>query len=363
MKNFGINENHKIYLIDYENNPAHANAGGLTLGATPPSPQSKIKIDYESSPANSKIKLKLLYDNDSWLVSTVGSDCRLGGGKSIKVVKDKIYFISTENDSSYLYSLDLNGKIQKLTEADASVDCFDISSDENKIFYIGMKNYKLQEIYELENNISKQITDFDNNLRSVRGEAPTLEGNSPKDAVAPEKKKVISKQISAFNNKIFENFKISAPEKVLFETNGDTTEGFVIKPVDYDETKTYPAILDIHGGPKTVYGNIFYHEMQVWANLGYFVFFCNPHGSDGKGNIFADIRGKYGTVDYEDIMNWTEYVLKSYPIDKNRVGVTGGSYGGYMTNWIIGHTDRFKCAVSQRSISNWISKFGATDIG
>ncbi len=295
MKKFGINENHKLYLVDY----------------TLDSPQSETK-------------LKLLYDNDSWLISTVGSDCRLGGGKSIKIVEDIIYYISTENDSSYLYSLDLNGKAKKLTEANGSVDCFDVNSHKN-IFYVGMEDYKLQEIYELTNSKSKQISNF--------------------------------------NEDISNKFKISLPEKILFKTNGDETEGFIIKPVDYDENKIYPAILDIHGGPKTVYGNVFYHKMQVWANLGYFVFFCNPHGSDGKGNKFADIRGKYGTIDYEDIMNWTDYVLGKYPIDKNRLAVTGGSYGGFMTNWIIGHTDRFKCAASQRSISNWISKFGTTDIG
>jgi dipeptidyl aminopeptidase/acylaminoacyl peptidase len=94
------------------------------------------------------------------------------------------------------------------------------------------------------------------------------------------------------------------------------------------------------------------------------VFFCNPRGSDGRGDKFADIRGKYGSIDYEDIMRFTDLVLDKYPfIDEDRVGVTGGSYGGFMTNWIIGHTNRFKAAVSQRSISNWISKFGTTDIG
>lgn len=337
MKAYGMNENHKIYLIDYNEN---------------------FNDEINS-------KLNLLYDNDSWLVSTVGSDCRLDGGKSIKVLEDKLYFISTENDSSYLYSLDLDGNILKLTEANGSVDCFDINSEKN-IFYVGMKNYELQEIYELENKNSKQITAFDNNLKGIRGEATTQKGNSPKDAVALENIKNFSVQITDFNKEIFEKFKISVPEKILFETNGDTTEGFVIKPTDYDETdknKIYPAILDIHGGPKTVYGNVFYHEMQVWANLGYFVFFCNPHGSDGKGNKFADIRGKYGTIDYDDIMKWTDYVLENYSIDKERVAVTGGSYGGFMTNWIIGHTDRFKCAASQRSISNWISKFCTTDIG
>ncbi len=287
MKNFGINENHQIYTFD------------------------------------EKEGLKLLYNNDTWLANTVGSDCRFGGGKNFKVIKDKFYFVSTLNDSSYLNILDLSGKHEILNTDDGSVDCFDIAN--NQIFYIGLRDHKLQEIYKLQNKVSEKISNF--------------------------------------NDQIFENYKISIPEKFIFETNGDKTEGFVIKPVDFEEGKSYPAILDIHGGPKTVYGSVFYHEMQVWANMGYFVFFTNPHGSDGKGNIFADIRGKYGTIDYVDLMNFTDFVLDKYEIDKDRIGVTGGSYGGFMTNWIIGHTDRFKCAASQRSISNWISKFGTTDIG
>ena len=287
MKDFGINENHKLYLIDKDKN------------------------------------INLLFENDTWLSCTVGSDCRLGGGKSFKIIDNKLFFLSTMADSVYLNSIDTKGKHQVLCSEDGSIDFFDIAN--NKIYYVGMRNYGLQEIYILENSSSKKI--------------------------------------SSFNGKIFENYEISRPEIFDFTTNGDITKGFVIYPINYDKNKKYPAILDIHGGPKTAYGNIFYHEMQVWANMGYFVIFTNPHGSDGYGNIFADIRGKYGTVDYEDLMNFVDYVVEKYPIDKNRLGVTGGSYGGYMTNWIIGHTDRFKCAVSQRSISNWISKFGTTDIG
>lgn len=287
MKDFGINENHKLYLIDKDKN------------------------------------INLLFENDTWLSCTVGSDCRLGGGKSFKIIDNKLFFLSTIADSVYLNSIDTKGKHQVLCSEDGSIDFFDIAN--NKIYYVGMRNYALQEIYILENSSSKKI--------------------------------------SSFNEKIFENYEISRPEIFDFTTNGDITKGFVIYPVNYDKNKKYPAILDIHGGPKTAYGNIFYHEMQVWANMGYFVIFTNPHGSDGYGNTFADIRGKYGTVDYEDLMNFVDYVVEKYPIDKNRLGVTGGSYGGYMTNWIIGHTDRFKCAVSQRSISNWISKFGTTDIG
>lgn len=287
MKEYGINENHKIYLID------------------------------------SKKNITLLYENDTWLACTVGSDCKLGGGKSFKVVENKLYFLSTIVDSVYLNSLDINGNFKIISSEKGSIDFFDIVNDE--IYYVGMRNYNLQELYKLENNSSIKL--------------------------------------SFFNEEINKKYKISRPEVFDFMTNGDTTKGFVIYPTDFDANKTYPAILDIHGGPKTTYGDVYYHEMQVWANMGYFVIFTNPHGSDGYGNKFADIRGKYGTIDYEDLMNFTDYVLEKYPIDKSRVGVTGGSYGGYMTNWIIGHTDRFKCAASQRSISNWISKFGTTDIG
>ena len=138
----------------------------------------------------------------------------------------------------------------------------------------------------------------------------------------------------------------------------------MLLPKDFDPEKRYPAVFDIHGGPKTVYGPVFYHEMQVWAGKGYFVFFCNPKGSDGRDNEFSDIFGDYGGTDYRNLMDFTDAVLEKYPqIDKKRVCETGGSYGGFMTNWIIGHTDRFCCAASQRSISNWLSFCGTSDIG
>jgi acylaminoacyl-peptidase len=104
--------------------------------------------------------------------------------------------------------------------------------------------------------------------------------------------------------------------------------------------------------------------MQVWASRGWFVFFCNPRGSEGYGEEFADLRGKYGTIDYEDLMEFTDFVLKQYPqIDAARLGAAGGSYGGFMCNWIEGHTDRFAAIASQRSVSNWVSDFGCSEIG
>ncbi|MBR5806610.1 MAG: S9 family peptidase [Oscillospiraceae bacterium] len=174
----------------------------------------------------------------------------------------------------------------------------------------------------------------------------------------------VEEKLTSFNDAVYEDVSTVVPDYFTYENDGVELDGWVLKPVDFDENKKYPAIFDIHGGPKTVFGDVIYHEMQVWANMGYFVFFTNPRGGDGRGNEFADIRGRYGKEDYSDLMKFTDVVLEKYPqIDKEKVGVTGGSYGGFMTNWIIGHTDRFAAAASQRSISNWVSMAYISDIG
>lgn len=150
----------------------------------------------------------------------------------------------------------------------------------------------------------------------------------------------------------------------FLNTDGVDIDGFVMKPVGYEPGKRYPGILHIHGGPKMVFGPGFHHEMQLWAASGFFVCYCNPGGSCGKGNAFADLQGKYGEVDFRDLMEFTDEVLRRYPeIDADRMGVAGGSYGGFMTNWVIGHTDRFRCAVSQRSIANYVGDYLLSDIG
>ncbi|MBW5396878.1 S9 family peptidase [Brachyspira pilosicoli] len=289
MKKYGLNENSSFYLIDENNN------------------------------------INLLYHYDNGLGNMIGTDCSFGSGNDIRVYKDKIYFVGTENENAHIKCLDLKGNINTITNKKGAVNCFDISND--NIYFIGFRDLKLEEIYSINNGLEKQLT--------------------------------------FFNKAILKEKSLSIPDKVSFKTpNNFEIDGWVLKPINYDENKKYPAILDIHGGPKTAYGEIFFNEMQVWSNMGYFVFFCNPRGSEGKGNAFADIRKIYGTIDYEDIMKFTDVVLEKYTnIDKDRIGVTGGSYGGFMVNWIIGHTNRFKCAASQRSISNWIDDFGTTDIG
>ncbi|MDX9916505.1 MAG: S9 family peptidase [Gudongella sp.] len=256
--------------------------------------------------------------------SSVGSDSRFGSGRAIKIEGEHLYLVSTYGYSSQLYRIGLDGILETLTTGKGSVDDFDVSGD--KIFFTGMRNLELQEIYTVSCRVEEKLTNL--------------------------------------NTDVLSNKELSVPEEIVIHNGTTELTGWVMRPYNYDKSKVYPAILNIHGGPKTVFGTVYFHEMQYWAGQGYIVFYMNPRGSDGYGDNFSDIRGKYGTVDYEDLMLFTDIVFEKHPeIDRFNVGVTGGSYGGYMTNWIIGHTNKFKAAASQRSISNWISFFGTSDIG
>lgn len=166
------------------------------------------------------------------------------------------------------------------------------------------------------------------------------------------------------NKSFFESHAVAEPERFWYKSVKDwDIQGWYVPPVD--ATEKHPAILYIHGGPHVSYGETFFHEMQALAGAGYGVIMLNPRGGSGYGQEFvASILDNYGDEDYQDLMNGTDYVLENYPsIDQERVYVAGGSYGGFMTNWIITHTDRFKAAVTQRCISNWISFYGTSDIG
>ena len=177
-------------------------------------------------------------------------------------------------------------------------------------------------------------------------------------------------EISFLNEKVLEDKYVADPVLVSYESEGLKLHGWVLLPEGFrsvsegGEKASIPAILDVHGGPRCVYTSAFFHEMQVWVSRGYAVFFTNIKGSDGRGDEFADIRGDYGNTDFRNLMDFTDEVLRLFPeIDPERVCETGGSYGGFMTNWIITHTDRFTACASQRSISNWISKTFISDIG
>ncbi|MBQ4253641.1 MAG: S9 family peptidase, partial [Erysipelotrichaceae bacterium] len=273
---------------------------------------------YKLSYDGSKCELYATYGYG--LGSSVGSDLRYGGGESDAMIGDDYYFVSTRFDSSYLYCLK-DGKISEVIKREGSIDSFAMS--EKNFAMVAMYDMAGQELYDIN-----------------------------------------CKKLSHFNDRVLRGKYVAQPQILNFiNADGIEIHGFVLKPIDYDPKKKYPVIIDIHGGPKTVTGPVFYHEMQYWASLGYFVIYCNPRGSDGRGE-FMDIMGKYGTIDYEDLMAFCDRALEAYPaMDSENFFETGGSYGGFMTNWIIGHTDRFRACVSQRSISNWFSFYGVADIG
>jgi dipeptidyl aminopeptidase/acylaminoacyl peptidase len=172
-----------------------------------------------------------------------------------------------------------------------------------------------------------------------------------------------SHKLTGVNEALLRGIDLGEIEEVWFKgPAGNDLQGWILKPPGFDPSRKYPAILEIHGGPLTQYGNFFMHEFYYLAAQGYVVFFSNPRGGRGYGEAHAGaIWGAHGTADHADLMAWTDVVMGQPYIDPERMGVTGGSYGGYMTNWIIGHTDRFGAAVTQRSISNRISGWGSKD--
>lgn len=140
-------------------------------------------------------------------------------------------------------------------------------------------------------------------------------------------------------------------------------EGWLMKPHGLEQGRRYPLVLSIHGGPHGQYGNVYFHEFQLLAGQGYWVLFTNPRGSTGYGHAFTyATRGRWGDEDYQDLMNAVDEVIRrTGQVDTTRMAVLGGSYGGFMTNWIIGHTRRFAVAETDRSISNWFSWYGSSD--
>jgi dipeptidyl aminopeptidase/acylaminoacyl peptidase len=172
-------------------------------------------------------------------------------------------------------------------------------------------------------------------------------------------------RLTTFNDALLSEIDLSSLEYMPYTgAGGWPMDGWIMKPCNFDASKKYPLIVEIHGGPATQYGYGFFHEMQLLTAEGYVVLFTNPRGSCGYGREFSlAVRGAWGDKDSLDILAGVDALLQKGYIDEERMGVTGGSYGGYMTNWLIGHTDRFRVAITDRSVTNLASDFGSCDFG
>ncbi len=170
-------------------------------------------------------------------------------------------------------------------------------------------------------------------------------------------------QLTRVNDALFSQLDLSPPEEIWYDSfDGKKINAWIQKPPGFNAATKYPMIVEIHGGPHTAYGHILYHEMLWMAAKGYVVLYTNPRGSTSYGQDFANvIQYRYPGDDYKDIMAGVDFVLKRGYVDEKRMGVTGGSGGGLLTNWTVTQTDRFQAAVSQRSVADWISFWYSAD--
>jgi dipeptidyl aminopeptidase/acylaminoacyl peptidase len=179
-------------------------------------------------------------------------------------------------------------------------------------------------------------------------------------------------QLTSVGKGFAEGRELVAPERfTAVSKDGSEVEAWIIRPAGFAEGKRYPVLVNIHGGPFTQYGNGFFDEFQVYAGGGYAVVYSNPRGSSGYSEDWGraimgpgELGPGWGSVDVEDVMAVTDTALEQFDFcDPERVGVMGGSYGGFMTSWIVGHTNRFKAACSERAVNNFVSMYGSSDIG
>lgn len=259
--------------------------------------------------------------------ASILTDVLLGNGGGLQVRGGRPYFAGTWREEVRVYTVDEQGNVSAVVDQDGPVVVHGYAVTAGGIYYSALSGLDHTELF----------------LRTWAGG---------------------TERLTDYNEAHWSGLSLSVPERLSYtDAYGFEIVGYVLRPRTERAGQRYPAILDIHGGPSDAYGLVFSHQMQYLAAHGYYVFWCNPTGSTGGGRAFSEIRGGTGGSDYEDIMGFTDLVLASYPaIDPARVGVTGGSYGGFMTNWIIGHTGRFAAAASCRSTANNITEAANKDI-
>ena len=243
----------------------------------------------------------------------------------------QIHFKINDHGATHICRVSLDGVVERVTEGKMTVGDYSVSEDSSVIAF----------------NSSDFATPYELWVRDGDGQ----------------------RRITDMSKALMRRLKVSEPEEFWFKaSDGAEVQGWIIRPHGFEEGERYPTLVEIHGGPRGAYGydlSSATHEFQVLASHGFAVVFTNPRASTGYGEEFARVvSGHWGERDYEDIMEAVDHVVENYAfVDPERLGCLGGSYGGYMTNWIVGHTDRFKAAVTMRSISNWYSLMGTSDIG
>lgn len=301
-------------------------------------------------------EVKHLWDIDRSIGSGLGSDCRSDAGRSGPYWSSDsraLYFTLTDKRTSGIYKTSLDKPHVELVAGAVP----------GNINYCG-------KFPPVTNSFVMRALEDGKLLFGINCNSPVNPGDiyaieMPGDICGPISESCPLQQVTAVNEDVLSGLYLVTPEPFTFRsTDGLELDGWMMKPAGFEEGNKYPAIIQIHGGPHSAYGEAFFHEFQLLCSRGFGVFYCNPRGSSGYGKKFADgVIGDWGGMDYQDIMSLKHYADKVPWVDSGKMGVIGGSYGGYMTNWIVGHTDEFAAAVTLRSISNMYTKYGVSDIG
>src|SRR5258708_18341232 len=241
--------------------------------------------------------------------------------------RDYVYFGAAVGGDTHLFRVPAGGgRVERITQGDRSLGSFSFSEAFDRVAYTATDAMHPAEVF---------VAGTDG-----RGEVKR----------------------SALNQPWLNDVQLSAAERIRFHSqDGAEVEGWVVLP--RTSTGPFPLVLCMHGGPHGAYGNHFDFEFQLLASNGYAVLFTNPRGSTGYGEKFLWATwGGWGKLDYQDVMAGVDYALGHYPLDAKRLGVTGYSYGGFLTNWVITQTDRFRAAIAGAGVSNWLSDYGTADI-
>ncbi len=264
------------------------------------------------------------------------------------------------------------GKLANLTEKfDRSVGSV-VWSRDGKSIYFDADDQGYHPIYQIgiAGGEPKKLTDKCFDMLAGAGANSLITRrtnfNMPYELVKMDLNGKNAKQLTNLNTEKLAALQMNTAEEFWFDgANKTKVHGFLIKPPNFDANKKYPMVYLVHGGPQGAWENLWHWRWnpQLFAAPGYVAVLVNPRGSTGYGQQFTDeINKDWGGKPYEDLMKGLDYVIANYQyIDKDRMGAAGGSYGGYMVNWMNGHTDRFKCLVSHDGIMNKFNMYGGTE--
>jgi dipeptidyl aminopeptidase/acylaminoacyl peptidase len=336
-----------VYLVDAAGGePRRLTRGGGSIGGLSWAPDgSRLAVERYPAvfddPRHTQIGVVDPASGDiSLLTLSLDRDCG-GYGAIREPVWDgsEIYFPVDDHGATHVYRVPADGSAapQLVVGGEREVTGFDVRG--GRVAFSATEATRLSELYD-----------------GGAGPAPGAGG----------------RRLTGVGDAFAEGRELVAPERyTAVSADGSEVEAWVMRPAGYEPGRRYPTLLSIHGGPFAQYTVGFFDEFQVYCGAGYVVLFANPRGSSGYDEAWGRaIRGPgeagpgWGSVDYEDCMAVVDEALRRFDlVDPERLGVLGGSYGGYMTSWIVSHSDRFKAAISERSVNSMVSEWGSSDFG